>query len=83
MKGPTYTITIELSELELALLYHTVMEDKGERRAVVWKEGQEARPERHYISPHWLENKVFSRIAESQPEWLVAMDQAQKKLSLH
>lgn len=82
-KTPTYTVTIELNELELALLYHTVMEDRGERQQVLWKGDVAGRAERHYVSPHWLASKVFGRIAESQPDWLTAMEEAQKRLSLH
>jgi|GEM_PF-2979053 len=79
-KGPTYTVTVELNELELALLYHTVTADRGERQQVLWQADPAGRPERHYVSPHWLANKVFGRIAELQPEWLSAMEQAQKRL---
>ncbi len=78
-KGPTYAVTIELSEMELALLYHTVMQDPGEYRTVYWKEA--GRLDRHYVHPHWLENKVFGCIAETQPEWLAVIDEAQKRLS--
>ncbi|MBN1483488.1 MAG: hypothetical protein JXA37_02095 [Chloroflexia bacterium] len=76
-----YAVTIELNELELATLYHAVLEDQGEHRVVFWEE--EGRRRRHYISVCWLESKVFSRIAEMQPEWLTVMDKAQKKLSLY
>jgi hypothetical protein len=79
VQGNTYLVTIELNELDLALLYHTVMSDQGEYRQVFWK--GEGRRERHYISPCWLESKVFSRIAEVQPDWLPVMEKAQKKLS--
>jgi len=82
-QGPTYKVTIELNELELALLYHTVMADRGERRQVKWKADPAGRSERHYISPHWLASKVFGCIAEAQPDWLPAMEEAQKRLSLH
>jgi hypothetical protein len=82
-KGPTYTVTIELNELELALLYHTVMADRGERLQVSWKEDPAGRLEKHYVSPHWLANKVFGRIAEAQPDWLPAMEEAQKRLVPH
>lgn len=82
-KGPTYTVTIELNELELALLYHTVMEDRGEHRAVYWQGQAKGRPERHYVGRHWLESKVFGRIAEAQPDWLPALEAARKRLSLH
>ena len=82
-KGPTYMVTIELSELELGLLYHVVMEDRGERQQVSWKGDAAGRPERHYVSSRWLESKVFGRIAESQPDWLSVMEKAQKRLNLH
>jgi hypothetical protein len=75
----TYEITIELNELDLALLYHTVMSDQGEYRQVLWE--REGRSERHYVSSCWLESKVFGRIAEAQPDWLPVMERAQKKLS--
>jgi len=77
----SYVITIELSELELALLYHAVMEDRGEHRAVSWEE--EGRKARHYIGEYWLEKKVFGAIAQMQPEWLAVMDGAQRRLSLY
>jgi putative redox protein len=77
----TYAVTIELTEIELALLYHVVMDDRGEHRTVYWEEGGQRR--RHYISERWLENKVFGAIAEMQPGWLSDMDQAQKRLSLY
>lgn len=80
-QGNSYNVTIELSEVELALLYHTVMADRGEHRAVLWE--REGRRERRYVSENWLENKVFSRIAEVQPDWLPAMEEAQKRLSLY
>lgn len=80
MKGPLYPVTIELSELELALLYHTAMQEEGAYRMVFWKEEGEKRPERHYVSPHWLERKVFGRIAESRPEWLPVMEEARRKI---
>ncbi len=82
-KDATYAITIELTEMELALLYHTVMEDRGERQQVLWKEDLTARAERHYVSPRWLESKVFGRIAEAQPDWLAVMESAQKRLTMH
>jgi hypothetical protein len=82
-KGTTYTVTIELSEMELALLYHAVMEDRGERDQVLWKDGSVDRAERHYVSPRWLESKVFGQIAESQPGWLSVMEAAQKRLTPH
>lgn len=82
-KGPTYTVTIELNELELALLYHTVLADRGERQPVLWQADVAGRPEKHYVSPHWLAGKVFGRIAEAQPEWLPAMEEARKRLTLH
>lgn len=82
-KGSAYTVTIELNELELALLYHTVMGDRGERQQVSWRADPAGRPEKHYVSPHWLASKVFGRIAEAQPEWLPAMEDAQKRLTSH
>ena len=82
-KGTTYAVTIELSELELALLYHAVMEDRGERDQVLWKDATADRAERHYVSPHWLASKVFGRIAESKPDWLSVMEEAQKRLTPH
>lgn len=77
----TYAVTIELNEVELALLYHAVMEDRGEHRTVYWEEGGQRRP--HFVSERWLESKVFGAIAEMQPEWLAVVDQAQKRLSLY
>lgn len=82
-KASVFTVTIELNELELALLYHTVMEDRGERNQVLWKEEGAARAERHYVSPHWLANKVFGRVAEAKPDWLPVMEGAQKRLNPH
>lgn len=82
-KRPTYAVTIELNDLELALLYHTVMGDRGERQQVLWKDDPAGRAERHYVSPNWLASKVFGRIAEAQPEWLPAMEEAQKRLVSH
>ncbi len=82
MKGPLYPVTIELSELELALLCHTAMQEEGTYRTVFWKEEGKKRPERHYISPHWLERKVFGCIAESRPEWLPMMEEARRKPAL-
>ncbi len=81
-QGPTYSVTIELSELELALLYHTVLEDRGERRPVLWQEVSTSRPERHYVGVHWLESKVFGRIAEANPDLTTTMEKAQQRLSL-
>ncbi len=80
MKGPLYTVAIELSELELALLYHTAMQEEGTYRMVFWQGEGKSRPERHYVSPHWLERKVFGCIAESRPEWLPVMEEARRKL---
>ena len=82
-KGTTYTMTIELTEMELALLYHTVMGDRGERYQVLWKDASADRAEKHYVSPHWLESKIFGRIAESKPDWLSVMEEAQKRLTPH
>ncbi len=81
-KVQTYSVTIELTELELALLYHTVMEDRGERRQILWKEANAPRPERHSVGVHWLESKVFGRIAEATPDLAAAMEKAQQRLSL-
>jgi hypothetical protein len=78
---PTYSVTIELSELDLALLYRAVTADQGEYRTVFWEEG--GRKQRHFVSQRWLENKVFGVIAQNQPEWLPAIESAQKRLSLH
>ncbi len=81
-KGSTHAVTIELSDLELALLYHTVLQDRGERRQVLWQEVNAPRPERHFVALHWLESKVFGRIAEAYPELVAAMEEAQRRLSL-
>lgn len=81
MKGPLYPVTIELTELELALLYHTATQEEGTYRMVFWKEEGGKRPERHYVSPHWLERKVFGRIAENRPDWLPVMEEACRKLA--
>ena len=83
MKGPTYSVTIELTEMELALLYHTVMGDRGERQQVLWKDRSADRAEKHFVSPHWLESKLFGRIAESKPDWLPVMEEAHKRLTPH
>jgi hypothetical protein len=77
----TYSVTIELNELDLALLYHTVTSDQGEYRTVFWQ--QSGRKERHYVSHSWLESRVFGAIAQNQPEWLPVIERAQKRLSLH
>ena len=82
-KAPTYPITVELNEMELALLYHTVMEEQEEYRPVLWKGAAGKGFERHHISRRWLENKLFGRIAEMQPDWLMAMEECRKRLSLH
>jgi hypothetical protein len=81
-QAPTYSVTVEISEMELALLYHTVMEEQEEYRPVFWK-GAGKGFERRYVSRRWLENKLFGRIAEMQPEWLTAMEEARQRLSLH
>ena len=81
-KAPTYAVTIELDEMELALLYHTVMDDRGERRQVLWQVGEAPRPERHSVATHWLESKVFGRIAEAEPELAAAMEKAQHRLAV-
>ncbi len=80
-KGQTYSVNLELTALELALLYHTVMEDRGERRQVLWKEADAPRPEKHFVALHWLESKVFGRIAETRPELAALMEEAQQRLS--
>lgn len=80
-KGRSYSVTIELDELELAMLYHTVTEDRGEYRTVWWEEG--GRQERRYLSRCWLENKVFGEIARAQPEWMPALEAAKERLKLH
>ena len=79
-RGPTYTVTIELNELELALLYHAAMADHGERQQVLWQGDPAGRPEKHYVSPHWLASKALGHIAATQPEWLPVMEAAQKRL---
>jgi hypothetical protein len=81
MKGPRYPVTIELSELELALLYYAATRPEGAYRLVFWKGEDERRPERHYVGPNWLERKVFGRIAENHPEWLPVMEEARRKLA--
>lgn len=81
-RGPTHAVTIELDDLELALLYHTVLQDRGERRQVLWQETDAARPERHFVAERWLESKVFGRIAEAHPDLVAAMEKAQRRLSL-
>ncbi len=75
-----YRVTVELSEIELALLYHTVTGETGEHRQVFWEEG--GRREPHYFHPRWLENKVFGQIAQERPEWLPVMTETAGKLSL-
>lgn len=75
-----YSVTIELTELELALLYHTVTQDRGEHRPVFWEEG--GRRERRFVQRAWLENKVFGEIARTQPEWLPVIEEARKRLTL-
>ncbi len=82
-KAPAYPVTLELSEMELALLYHTVMEEREEYRTVLWKGASGSGFERHHVSQRWLEKRVFGRIAEMQPEWLTAMEEARKRLALH
>lgn len=82
-KGPTYTVTIELNPLELALLYHTVTHEQDEYRTVFWRAEGVERPERHYVSRNWLAHKVFGQIAQAQPEWLPMMEAAQKRLTPH
>ena len=79
-KKVTYRVTIELNEIELALLYHTVTSEAGEHRQVFWEE--KGRREPHYVHPRWLENKVFGQIAQERPEWLPVMTAAARKLSL-
>jgi len=80
-KGRTYVVTLELSEMELALIYRTAMEDRGERRPIFWEEG--GRRGRHSISPHWLESRVFGEIAQARPEWMADMEAAQERLDMH
>ncbi|MGB9723312.1 MAG: hypothetical protein ACP5OO_03675 [Chloroflexia bacterium] len=81
MKGPRYPVTIELSELELALLYHAATRQEGTYRLVFWKEEDERRSEQHYVGPNWLERKVFGCIAEHHPEWLPVIEEARRKLA--
>jgi len=80
-KDRSYTVTVELSELELALVCRTAMEDRGERRLVLWE--KEGRRERHYVSPHWLESKVFGQIAQARPGWMEEMEAARRRLDMH
>lgn len=82
-KGSTYTVTVELTEMELALLYHAVTHDPGEYRTVFWREAEARQPERHFVSRQWLEQKVFGQIAQVQPGWLPVIEAAQRRLTPH